>query len=41
MLPGFRTPGLILFDEIVPGETLPYVETILRLEPSLLLHGTS
>ena len=41
MLPGFRTPGLILFDAIVLGETLAYVETILTSEPSLLLHGTS
>ena len=37
MLSGLRTPGLILFDEIVLGETLAYVETILRSEPSLFV----
>ena len=37
MLPGFRTPGLILFDEILLGETLAYVETILTSEPSLFV----
>src|SRR3982751_441308 len=37
MLPGYRTPGLILFDEILLGETLAYVETILTSEPSLFV----
>ena len=34
MLPGFRAPVLIPFHEIVVGETLAYVETILRSERS-------
>jgi hypothetical protein len=37
MLPGFRTPGLILFDEIVLRETLEYVQIILRRERSVFV----